>query len=479
MPLSSVPKHVSDFQRVRPIYKRFAGHIHYLINAHFPRGLVHTTEFRAKNLESFERKCRKLNEDGTVRYKDPLKDITDLAGVRVIVFTRAAVDSVCAGISNILNVTEMQDIGERVYNQGKFGYQSKHLLVVLGSDRKGLFENHEFADLVCEVQVRTILQHAWAEIEHDIQYKSDEEIPLDLRKRFSALAGLLELGDREFQRIQDDSESLKSAVKADLVNDLTQQGLSARQNSDDVNSAQSAEQSVAVRDLINKGRYEEAVDLYSKKIEIHPQAHTLYIGRAKARFLLGDAKGSLSDLDRAEELSGDVEHTRQLRALIEHGDDPRSALRAQRSESRHSEGLRRASEAIRSGEGVRAFDEYTALDADGYNKAFSLFSRAVCCALEKDYRGSRSFLDGLQIRPATPMAINILALRGALEIMEHPKKKIEVSELLSALHDFPNYSFEISPLRDFLEGLQAKGYPEAERIAKLFEIISTPSSTRE
>jgi hypothetical protein len=55
------------------------------------------------------------------------------------------------------------------------------------------------------VQIRTVLQHAWAEFEHDIRYKGtipDEHVP-DFDRRFTLAAGLLELADREFSTIRD------------------------------------------------------------------------------------------------------------------------------------------------------------------------------------------------------------------------------------------------------------------------------------
>ena len=58
---------------------------------------------------------------------------------------------------------------------------------------------------LAQVQIRTVLQHAWAEFEHDIRYKGtipDEHVP-DLDRRFTLAAGLLELADREFSTIRD------------------------------------------------------------------------------------------------------------------------------------------------------------------------------------------------------------------------------------------------------------------------------------
>ena len=66
----------------------------------------------------------------------------------------------------------------------------------------------------CEIQVSTILQDAWAEIEHDIVYKSPEDIPFRLRRRFACLAGLLEIADREFESLRQDEMVVRQAVQS-------------------------------------------------------------------------------------------------------------------------------------------------------------------------------------------------------------------------------------------------------------------------
>jgi putative GTP pyrophosphokinase len=95
----------------------------------------------------------------------------------------------------------------------KLGYQSIHYLVKFSNTRCDLPEYARFKSKVTEVQVRTILQHAWAEIEHDIQYKAVETIPGSIRRRFTSLAGLLEIADREFQSISSEDERVRSNAR--------------------------------------------------------------------------------------------------------------------------------------------------------------------------------------------------------------------------------------------------------------------------
>jgi putative GTP pyrophosphokinase len=89
--------------------------------------------------------------------------------------------------------------------EGRFGYASRHLLVAIDRIKGAPAQYDALKGHSASVQVRTILQHAWAEFEHDIRYKGTipaEHAP-DLDRRFTLAAGLLELADREFSQIRD------------------------------------------------------------------------------------------------------------------------------------------------------------------------------------------------------------------------------------------------------------------------------------
>jgi putative GTP pyrophosphokinase len=116
-------------------------------------------------------------------------------------------------------VVERSDKGRELIEEERFGYQSVHYLVRIKSNRARLAEYERFGRAITEVQVRTILQHAWAEIEHDIQYKSTTAIPVEIRRRFMLVAGMLEIADREFQAIQDEDRRM-----ADRASDEVRRG---------------------------------------------------------------------------------------------------------------------------------------------------------------------------------------------------------------------------------------------------------------
>jgi ppGpp synthetase/RelA/SpoT-type nucleotidyltranferase len=160
---------------------------------------------RAKDPASFESKaCRSHPEDSArPKYDDPLRQITDLVAARVITYLAEAVDRVCEVIEREFEIVEHTDMGADVKAQGGFGYASRHFLVRLNEARSELDEYEVLRGLTMEIQVRTAVQHAWAEVEHDMRYKV--AIPFERRaefdRRFLLAAALIELADSEFTAI--------------------------------------------------------------------------------------------------------------------------------------------------------------------------------------------------------------------------------------------------------------------------------------
>jgi hypothetical protein len=103
----------------------------------------------------------------------------------------------------------------------RFGYLSRHYVLQLSQSRANLTEYSAFREYKAEVQVRSILQHAWAEIEHDLGYKSKIDVPRDIRRRFSRAAGMLELLDQEVAEIRSELDNYSNLVKESIATNPT------------------------------------------------------------------------------------------------------------------------------------------------------------------------------------------------------------------------------------------------------------------
>ncbi|GAA6525459.1 GTP pyrophosphokinase [Intrasporangium sp. DVR] len=159
---------------------------------------------RTKSVASFRGKAERM-ADGVPLHPNPIEDITDAIGVRVITYVQADVTAVADLLAQELAVLDDRDLGLETARAGRWGYASRHLLVAVDASRTVPATYEPLRRLSASVQIRTVLQHAWAEFEHDIRYKGTvpEEHASDLDRRFTLAAGLLELADREFAAIRD------------------------------------------------------------------------------------------------------------------------------------------------------------------------------------------------------------------------------------------------------------------------------------
>lgn len=157
---------------------------------------VHAITYRVKELDSLITKI--VDKD---KYND-LAEITDICGIRVITNLESDIEHVEKILRQNFQIDEDNSCDHRKRPANDFGYLSLHLVLSLGQNRENLAENSQLKGLKAEVQVRSILQHAWAEIEHDLGYKSKEDIPEDLKRGSNRLSAILEAADLEFVRLK-------------------------------------------------------------------------------------------------------------------------------------------------------------------------------------------------------------------------------------------------------------------------------------
>lgn len=157
-------------------------------------------EVRVKTWPSLKAKARKLGADGEPLYPDPWNDIRDIIGARITVLHSTEIPAVQRLLADQFEVLRSVDKAHETRVAGGFGYGSHHLQVRVTEDSEGL---ERYVGTVFEVQVRTVLQHAWAEFEHDIRYKRSAGVRLDpeVDRAFTLAAGLIELADQQFDQI--------------------------------------------------------------------------------------------------------------------------------------------------------------------------------------------------------------------------------------------------------------------------------------
>ena len=170
----------------------------------------HHINSRIKSKDSLSNKL--LRKQG---YRS-LRDITDTVGCRIISYFEDDVDKIAGIIEKEFAVDKENSVDKRRVEYDRFGYQSLHYVVSLNKRRTRLTENKHFKDLKFEIQIRSILQHSWAEIEHDIGYKGKHAIPEIGKRRFARISALLETADLEFVALRNELKVYEKEVKKQI-----------------------------------------------------------------------------------------------------------------------------------------------------------------------------------------------------------------------------------------------------------------------
>lgn len=157
---------------------------------------------RAKGVESFLTKSQKVRDDGTKIFENPIVEIQDQIGARIIVFYQSDVDSVSEKLvdryfKSIEYYDKIPDI------DWEFGYFGRHFILALPTDvMPESFEDVEGIPQFFELQIKTLFQHAWSEANHDLGYKRPNGREPEQMKRWLAFASAQAWGaDRIFQEL--------------------------------------------------------------------------------------------------------------------------------------------------------------------------------------------------------------------------------------------------------------------------------------
>jgi ppGpp synthetase/RelA/SpoT-type nucleotidyltranferase len=167
---------------------------------------VHSLMHRVKDWQSIKDKL-----DGRTSGKRSPADLTDVVGLRVVALFLSDLPRIADVVHATFDVMSEDDKVAGVASQDAFGYMSHHLIVRMRDDHVGPRYDH-LKGIAFEVQVRTILMDAWANVSHYLDYKGETSIPEPLRRDFFALSGLFYVADKHFEMFF--SESIASMDSA-------------------------------------------------------------------------------------------------------------------------------------------------------------------------------------------------------------------------------------------------------------------------
>jgi ppGpp synthetase/RelA/SpoT-type nucleotidyltranferase len=169
---------------------------------------LHAVDVRVKKRRDLLRKLRKKVQT------DPILHVEDIIGVRVITYYRDDAVWVEQTLQDLLQVHPGSYVNKAdMLDDTEFGYRSIQFVVTMpwvsrDANRmpelmRKMVQVPSLSPAVAEVQIRSILEHAWAETEHGLQYHGASMLSRGLRRRFALTAALVENVDEQLIAIRD------------------------------------------------------------------------------------------------------------------------------------------------------------------------------------------------------------------------------------------------------------------------------------
>ncbi len=296
-------------------------------------GLRATTKYRVKSFDSLYSKlirlCRSVPPDATN------VEVTDIVALRIVCPFLEDVALAERCLRAQYQVSEVDRKGSE-FSVREFGYESVHCLIRVPDDV--VQSLHLRAPFECEIQIRTILQDAWAEVEHELVYKADAT-PFDdtVQRKLAALNANLSLSDITFQEIREYQRRLHSELQKrrqgfwEIVSNSTggtspgnAPGAGDRESvtfgvSRDANGAESVpaagarsawNEGVSGLDSLllealqahNEGRFDRADEVYTRILLANPRRYIraiVLLHRGVARLAAERHQDALDDIDAA------------------------------------------------------------------------------------------------------------------------------------------------------------------------------------
>lgn len=179
---------------------------------------THNIQYRIKNLSSL---INKAESHGIENMEDVFVKITDIVGLRVICLFVSDIEEISKVITQVFDVLT-QDNKIDNSESSNFGYFSVHFICKLKQEYRGP-RYDSIKDILFEIQVRTISMDAWANISHYLDYKSEVEIPKELKRDFFALSGLFYVADTHFEMFFKNKKARAKIAQENVASSLDEE----------------------------------------------------------------------------------------------------------------------------------------------------------------------------------------------------------------------------------------------------------------
>lgn len=148
-----------------------------------------------------------------------IKQLQDLIGLRIVFLYKRDLKLIENIIQKTFVVKKRYDTSDRLA-ENQFGYSSIHFVIQFPKEWLKVPSLSEFGEFSAEIQIRTLAQHIWSEVSHELQYKTKEDVPLNLIRPIYRTSALLETVDLEFERLLQEREEYRKQIDKKIDQEL-------------------------------------------------------------------------------------------------------------------------------------------------------------------------------------------------------------------------------------------------------------------
>ena len=308
------------YESYRPAFNEILDKIENLLKQKINLPSNPTYKARIKSFPSYYKKILRQKAKESSESIE-LVTLTDMIGIRVIC---AFVEDLALVEKQVVESFDVKEIERKGADQSfkEFGYESVHILIAIPENclpESGISSELR-KNLVCEIQVRTILQDAWAEVEHELIYKTEfSPFDMPLRRKLASINASLSLADTIFQEIRDYQKKLQLETSErresfyEKVDETTGEFSEEEKSKLKSDTKEIGKASQFIRGTIddmlldaihahNNGEMQKAIVIYTQILESKPVPADIVLSvvfkhRGMAYFASNDYKNALKDFE--------------------------------------------------------------------------------------------------------------------------------------------------------------------------------------
>lgn len=213
-PVITLEQFRQQYNERKPQYERLATNLQDVLKSFLAEKSIPYLEVlaRVKDVDSAYEKISRKD------YEKPFEQIEDWCGLRIICYYPSDIDRIGEMLGEEFDIRTQEDTSKRLAAH-EFGYRSTHFILKIKSEWAAAPNYRLLQDYKAEIQVRTILMHAWAEIEHKLSYKSAEQVPDQFRRKLFRLSAKFEEADEQFEELRNGIGEYRATIH-EIVKDI-------------------------------------------------------------------------------------------------------------------------------------------------------------------------------------------------------------------------------------------------------------------